>query len=130
MTNLTPELIAKARAAKSVEELMALAKENNVELTQEQASIYFEQMQSNGAVNDEELDLVTGGCGGSSPTALPKAGTWVEVLNGNACPKCGITVGKLKLYSPMAPVVVGVYCYKCDQWIVKQIGNSAEVRQI
>ena len=33
MKNLTPELIAKARAAKSAEELLALAKENGIEMT-------------------------------------------------------------------------------------------------
>ena len=37
MTNYTPELIAKARAAKSAEELFELAKANNVELTEEEA---------------------------------------------------------------------------------------------
>ena len=34
MKNLTPELIAKAKAAKSAEELLALAKENSVEITE------------------------------------------------------------------------------------------------
>ena len=41
MKNLTPELIAKAKAAKSAEELLALAKANNVELTEEEAKTYF-----------------------------------------------------------------------------------------
>ena len=61
MKNLTPELIAKAKAAKSAEELFALAKENNVEMTEEQAKIYFEQLSANGAVSDDELDAVAGG---------------------------------------------------------------------
>jgi type III secretion system FlhB-like substrate exporter len=42
MKNLTPEVIAKAKATKSAEELFALAKANNVELTEEEAKIYFE----------------------------------------------------------------------------------------
>ena len=63
MKNLTPELIAKAKAAKSAEELLALAKENNVEMTEEQAKTYFEQINANGAVSDDELDVVAGGCG-------------------------------------------------------------------
>ena len=63
MKNLTPELIAKAKAAKSTEELLALAKENNVEMTEEQAKIYFEQLNANGTVSDDELDVVAGGCG-------------------------------------------------------------------
>ena len=63
MKNFTPELIAKAKAAKSTEELLALAKENNVEMTEEQAKIYFEQLNANGTVSDDELDVVAGGCG-------------------------------------------------------------------
>ena len=61
MKNLTPELIAKAKAAKSAEELLALAKENKVEMTEEQAKIYFEQLNANGTVSDDELDAVAGG---------------------------------------------------------------------
>ena len=37
----TPELIEKAKSAKSPEELFALAKENGVELTEESAAAYF-----------------------------------------------------------------------------------------
>ena len=61
MKNLTPELIAKAKAAKSREELLALAKENGIELTEEEAKKYFEQLNTNGAVSDDELEAVSGG---------------------------------------------------------------------
>ena len=61
MKNVTPELIAKARTAKTVEELLELAKANNVELTEEEAKTYFAQLNANGAVSDEELDVVSGG---------------------------------------------------------------------
>ena len=61
MKNLTTELIAKAKTAKSAEELLALAKDNNVELTEEEAKTYFEQLNANGTVSDEELDAVAGG---------------------------------------------------------------------
>ena len=37
-------LILKAKEAKSVEELIALAKENGVELNEEDAKMYFEQL--------------------------------------------------------------------------------------
>ena len=64
MNNLTPGLIAKAKATKSAQELLALAKENNVEMTEEQAKIYFAQLNASGTVSDEELDAVVGGgCG-------------------------------------------------------------------
>ena len=65
MTNYTPELIAKARAAKSAEELFELAKANEMKITEEDAKLYFAQLNANGAVADDELDAVAGG--GSCP---------------------------------------------------------------
>ena len=38
---LPPELIAKAKAAKSAEELLELAKANNAEIIEEKAKTYF-----------------------------------------------------------------------------------------
>ena len=61
MKNFTPNLIAKAKVAKSTEELLTLAKANNVELTEDEAKTYFEQLNANGAVSDDELELVAGG---------------------------------------------------------------------
>ena len=61
MTNISPELIAKVRAAKSAEELLELAKANNVELTEEEAKTYFEQLHTNGAISDDDLEAVAGG---------------------------------------------------------------------
>lgn len=58
---MNEELIAKARSAKSAEELLALAKENGVELTEEEASAYFEQLNKSGELSDDELDNVAGG---------------------------------------------------------------------
>ena len=61
MKNLTPELAAKAKAAKSAEELLELAKANGVELTETEAKTYFEQLHTNAAVSDDELEAVAGG---------------------------------------------------------------------
>jgi hypothetical protein len=61
MTNISPELIAKVRAAKSPEELLELAKANNVELTAEEAKTYYEQLHTNGAISDDDLEAVAGG---------------------------------------------------------------------
>ena len=56
------ELIAKAKHAKSPEELLALAKENGVELTEESAQAYFNQLNpKTGELADDELDNVAGG---------------------------------------------------------------------
>ena len=57
------ELILKARKCKSAEEIVALAKENGYELTEEQAEEYFAKLNCNGEISDAELDNVAGGCG-------------------------------------------------------------------
>lgn len=64
MTNekLTPELMKKAEAAKSPEELLSIAKENGIEdFTEENAKAYFAQLHKSGELSDDELDNVAGG---------------------------------------------------------------------
>ena len=56
------ELLIKAKAAKSVEELVAVAGECGLTVTVEQAKVYFDQFHSEDAeLSDEELDNVSGG---------------------------------------------------------------------
>ena len=60
---LTKEQLEKAKAAKSVEELLTLAKENGMELTEEEAAKHFAEWHKEGELADEELDNVSGaGC--------------------------------------------------------------------
>ncbi len=54
-------LILKAKQAKSPEELIALAKENGVEMTEESAKAYFDQLHKTGEVAEDELGNVSGG---------------------------------------------------------------------
>ena len=62
---MNKELLAKAKEAKTPDELMSLAKENGIELTAESAASYFERLNSKtGELSDSELDNVSGGCGG------------------------------------------------------------------
>lgn len=62
MNNLTLELIEKAKAAKTAEELLALAKEHNIEMTAEEAAAYFAQLNpASGPLSEDELDNVSGG---------------------------------------------------------------------
>ena len=69
---LTKELVAKAKEAKTSEELMALAKEAGIELTEESAALAFEQLNSKtGELSDSELDNVSGGCGGGYDAGRP-----------------------------------------------------------
>ena len=70
---LTKELVAKAKEAKTSEELMALAKEAGIELTEESAALAFEQLNSKTSeLSDSELDNVSGGCGGGYDAGRPK----------------------------------------------------------
>ena len=57
----TKELLEKARGADSSEALLALAKENNYEMTEEEAEAYFAQMHKSGELSDEELENASGG---------------------------------------------------------------------
>ena len=70
---LTKELVAKAKEAKTSEELMALAKEAGIDMTEESAALAFEQLNSKtGELSDSELDNVSGGCGGGYDAGRPK----------------------------------------------------------
>jgi hypothetical protein len=60
--NLTQEMLEKAKQAKSSNELFVLAKENGIELNEDQAKFYFERLNSKSdQISDEELDNVNGG---------------------------------------------------------------------
>ena len=61
------DLLVKAKQAKTPEELMSFAKKNNIELTEESAKAYFEQLNpKTGELADDELDNVAGAFGGNS----------------------------------------------------------------
>ena len=80
--------IAKARETRSAEELLALAKENEMEdITEETAVAYFQHLHKTGELSDEELDNVAGGgChagdGRLIVTTLNSCSYWT-------CEKCG-----------------------------------------
>ena len=59
----TDEILEKAKTAKSAEELLAMAKAENIELTEEEAAKAFAELNKSGELSDEELDNVSGGCG-------------------------------------------------------------------
>ena len=56
------ELIQKLQAAKSVDEIIAIAKENGVEVTKEKAQELLDKLTVNdGELTDDMLDAVSGG---------------------------------------------------------------------
>ena len=59
---MNKELLAKAKETKTPEELMAFAKENNMEMTEERAKAYFDLIHpKTGDIPESELDNVSGG---------------------------------------------------------------------
>ena len=119
MNNLTPEMIEKAKAARSAEELLALAKENNVEMTEDEAAAYFAQlMPKSGELDDDDLDNVAGGaCGGGV-----RVGDNVRVTSGETCPTCGGNVGTVKAVGAMS--VGAVVCQNCSDSVIAYVGSA------
>ena len=78
---MNQELVNKARKAESVEELLALAKENGIELTNEQAKEYFAQLNpTKGELSDDELeDVAGGGCFAEEERYCPNCQTRLEL---------------------------------------------------
>ena len=66
--NFTEEQLAKIKAAKTAEELIALAKAEGIEATEEQIKAQFDAMHKEGELADDELNNVSGaGCDGLAP---------------------------------------------------------------
>ena len=75
------ELIKAAKKVKTVDELILLARENGIELKDDQAQEYYLRLHPvTGELADEELNNVAAGCG--SPDVKPGK---------DACPYCGST---------------------------------------
>ena len=90
--NITKELSEKAKQAKTAEELLAMAKEENVELTEEQSAKAFAELNKTGELSDEELDNVAGGCAGpyqSGDTPLFNSGDRVKYRKKIRYANCG-----------------------------------------
>ena len=77
----TSALLKKARSVKSAEELLALAQENGMELTEEEVEGYFAALHYEGKVSEDELENVVGGC--SDPTIYGTNGTWAPICSGH-----------------------------------------------
>ena len=81
MKNFNAEMIEKAKVAKSAEELLEIAKANNIEMTADEAKTYFAQLNpKSGELDDDDLDNVAGGAGGCNNS------------EDRQCPDCGATL--------------------------------------
>ena len=114
---LNQEMAAKARQAKSVDELMTLAEENNYPLTREQAEKTFAEFQVSGEISDDELDNVSGGC-----TTSIEGVEYRKVGNSDGC--SNMRHGKPPVYNntcqtcphchPIPGKLLGLYCDVVD----------------
>ena len=111
MKNLTPEMIEKAKVAKSAEELLELAKANNVEMTADEATIYFAQLNTtSGELSDDDLDNVAGG--GCNDIMGKGYYPDVQITDSHACPKCGSKIGFIA--TKRWEGAYYVFCKSCD----------------
>ena len=87
LKGLSEEQIAKVKACKNQEELLALAKQEGIEL------------------NDEQLEAVNGGCGTSTATKIK--------IGGGVCPYCHRAFRFLQTFWEGGKYYY--YCSKCDK---------------
>ncbi len=113
----TKELLEKAKAAKSVEELMQFAKENGMDVSPAAAKEWFEKHSKQGEIADDELDTAVGGCGGGGSSGPVRE-----------CPFC-----HKSMKVPVAKGFIGEYrfefwdFYMCDDhkgWLFYQQGDK------
>ena len=80
--NFSKELLEKAKATKTVEELLELARKENINMTEKEATKIFADLHKSGELSDEELDNVAGGgCGGRfTPSPDGNVGSEREVV--------------------------------------------------
>ena len=104
--NFTPEMIAAAKTADSPAALMAIARDHGITLSDSEAVLCFRQLApATGELTDDELDAVSGGCGGGgssepdpayeTPRGFFRDGCTVDNYNRLCCvfPNSGCTSG-------------------------------------
>ena len=92
----TEEQLKKMNAAMSAEELIAIAKAEGIEATEEQIRAQFDAMHKEGELADDELNNVSGaGCDGDGDSNEPsfKSGDRVRVTYGDWKGRTGTSNG-------------------------------------
>lgn len=120
MKNLTPEMIEKAKAAKTAEELLELAKANGVEMTADEAATYFAQLNpTSGELSDDDLDNVAGG----GCNDIMGKGNYpdVQITDSHSCPKCRSKIGYIATKRWYGAYFI--FCKSCDT----EIGNHLDI---
>ena len=111
---MTPELLKKARMAKSAAEIMDLAKEVGMSIDLEEANGFLKQLHTEGEMADDELDNVSGGACGMNQKIMGMTNASVGTGEGPCCPACG---NSLKFGMKNADEKGNydvVYCFNCN----------------
>ena len=83
MKNFNTEMIEKAKAAKSAEELLEIAKANGVEMTADEATTCFAQLNpKSGELDDDDLENVAGGACRSNSSGRTVVSSVCKCFNG------------------------------------------------
>ena len=113
MTTFTPELIEKAKAAQTAEQLLEIAKANSVEMSADKASTYFAQLNpKRGELNDDLVNVAGGSCQESSHVKVR--------LIGQTCSNCGgIDAELVPVYNLPSHIV----CVNCGKILGNDVGT-------
>ena len=119
MKNFSAEMIEKAKATKSAEELLEVAKAAGIKMTANEAATYFAQLNpKSGELGDDDLDAVSGG---SICRENPAANKLVLVTSGQTCPCCGSNRGVYTVLEDSAP---HIFCENnCKHYIACDDGS-------
>ena len=93
---MSKELFNQAKKAKSIEELMKMAEENGIKMSEEQATEFFAKLSpKEGELSDDELDNVAGGGCKEEAGSTPKfaIGDLVRSSNIRTCYDCRRAAG-------------------------------------
>lgn len=93
---MNEELLRKAQQAGSADELLEMAKENGVNLSEQQVRDYYTQIHADGELADDELEDVAGGCGDKPKKPY--------------CSVCGTELGSITVGGGYF-----YYCPNCDE---------------
>ena len=88
----TEEQLAKMKAAKTAEELIAIAKAEGIEASEDEIKAQFDAMHKEGELADDELENVSGAGCGDAPDEL-NTGDRVRVTSGDWKGKTGTVQG-------------------------------------
>lgn len=120
-------MMVKAKEAKSVTELMELAKSENIELTEEKAQEFFTRLHAEGELGDDELDDVSGGgCAEAAPKY--KTGDIVVLAGNRRCTYSGPSVCSGSLFKVLRDLEFGRgYEIACTTCYTMQIVTDSDI---